>query len=388
MTQLSGQTSEFTGLSSHLHLGLESCPTCGQQIPPDKLEEISGKIAARQREHVLAITAQLENRYESEKAIADAKAKTELESERQQSAVRESRVRDAAQKAAEKFIAEKQAEAEQARRELVAGWQQQLAAAESAQKSAEQTWANLQADVNELRATNATAIETIKAEAKEREKEIRDEATRSAESAAAERIAAIETAQRESDVELKARISEAETARIALEQNQSRLTSELDALRNCNETELTRVREEAAAELLRVRRVATEEAEARFRDNLKANEGAVAEANTKAREAEAKLLILTDQHTSAMETSLKTQREILERAKEDAVNAEKARAFEENQRLSNKVTEMQRALENKTAEELGEGAEVNLFEALKKEFPEDDIRRVPKGTQAPTFSTS
>ncbi len=40
---------------------------------------------------------------------------------------------------------------------------------------------------------------------------------------------------------------------------------------------------------------------------------------------------------------------------------------------------MQRALENKTAEELGEGAEVELFEALKAEFPHDHISRVDKG---------
>jgi len=80
-----------------------------------------------------------------------------------------------------------------------------------------------------------------------------------------------------------------------------------------------------------------------------------------------------------METSLNAQREILERAQEDAVNAEKAKAFEEGQKLSNKVTDLQRALENKTAEELGEGAEVNLFDALRKEFPEDDIQRIPKG---------
>ena len=57
------------------------------------------------------------------------------------------------------------------------------------------------------------------------------------------------------------------------------------------------------------------------------------------------------------------QREILEKAKEDAVNAEKAKAFEENQKLSTKVADLQRALEKKTAEELGEGAEINLLEA-------------------------
>ena len=67
--------------------------------------------------------------------------------------------------------------------------------------------------MNELRANSATALEAIKAEAKEREIEIKNEATRSAESAAAERIAAIETAQRESEVELQARINETEASR-------------------------------------------------------------------------------------------------------------------------------------------------------------------------------
>ncbi len=43
------------------------------------------------------------------------------------------------------------------------------------------------------------------------------------------------------------------------------------------------------------------------------------------------------------------------------------------------MTELQRALDNKTAEELGEGAEVNLYEALRKEFPDDRIERVTKG---------
>jgi hypothetical protein len=35
---------------------------------------------------------------------------------------------------------------------------------------------------------------------------------------------------------------------------------------------------------------------------------------------------------------------------------------------------------NRTAEELGEGAEIDLFEALKKEFPGDRIERIAKGS--------
>src|SRR4029077_2145216 len=55
-------------------------------------------------------------------------------------------------------------------------------------------------------------------------------------------------------------------------------------------------------------------------------------------------------------------------------------AFDETQKLSNKVAELQRALEKKTADELGEGAEVDLFEALKDEFRDDRIERIAKGT--------
>src|SRR5258708_5007480 len=100
----SGQTTEFK--LPRLPLGLESCPTCGQAIPPDKLEEISGKIAARERERTLAITAQIEKQYTVEKARADAKAQADLVSERQQSAAREARGRQELQKLREANEAE------------------------------------------------------------------------------------------------------------------------------------------------------------------------------------------------------------------------------------------------------------------------------------------
>ena len=208
MTLQSGQTSEFK-LPSHLPLGRESCPSCGQAIPPDKLEEISGRIAARERERTLAITAQLNMQYAAEKARAEAKAKADLEAERQQSAVREIRAREEAQKGAEKLVKE---------------------------------------------------------------------------------------------------------------------------------------------------------------------------ASAKAREAEARVLRLTAQHAAALETGLNEQREIMEQPKEEAVKAEKAKAFKENQKLSTKVSDLQRALDRKTNEELGEGAEINVFEALKAEFKDDRIERIPKGS--------
>ena len=366
-------------LESLRHFNLETCPTCGQEITADKLEEIGGKIAAREREQTLAITAQLERQFAGERARADAKAKTDLELERQQSAAREARARDEAHKAAEKLVSQNQAEAEKARLELVAGWHQQLTEATSAQKSAEQTQANLQKEMQDLREASANALEAARAEAKERELEIQNKAKLTAELAAAERIAAIEHAQRESEAGLQARIDEANASRAAAEQKEAALSAQFDELRNAKEAEVAKIKADAEAEALRIREATAEAVETRFRDARAADAKAVAEADARARQAEGRVLTLTEQHATAMESTLNEQREILEKAKEEAVNAEKAKAFRENQKLSSKVNDLQRALEKKTNEELGEGAEVDVFEALKAEFPDDRISRIAKG---------
>ena len=261
-----------------------------------------------------------------EKIDAESKAKAELEAERQQSAARETRVRDEAQKAAERLISERQAEAEKTRGELVAGWQQQLTEAESARKSAEQVEANLQAETKELRENSVNALEAIKAEAKERELEIENEVKRNTESIAAARIAAIQAAQLETEVRLQALIDEAEANRIAAEQKETTLGLQLADLRQAKESEVAKVREEAATELLRIRQVAIEEAETRFRDTLTAHENAVAESSAKAREAEAKVSTLTDQHALAIEASLNTQREVLEKERPAAIRCVARRA--------------------------------------------------------------
>jgi hypothetical protein len=360
MTTQTRQPSQFTDVTTHVHLSLETCPTCGQDIPADKIEEIGGRIAAREREQALAITLQIEKQYAIEKSAAEAKAKADLESERQQSSLREQRAREETQKAAEKLISETEAQAEQSRGAIVTEWQQKLAEAELARKSAEQTEATLQTEMQVLRENNAQALEAVKTEAQQREVEIRNEATRDAQSAMAERIQAAETARRESEETLQAKINEAEATRSAAQQNEAAL-----------QLQIAKMKEDAANEVARVDQIATERAELRFRDTVAAHEKAVGEANTKARDAE--------KHASELEQDLRTQREIMEQAKDDAINAEKARAFEETQKLSNKVNDLQRALERKTNEELGEGAEVSVFEALRKEFKGDKIERIAKG---------
>ena len=119
--QLVPAAPEFNpSLKAHLHRDGDKCPSCGQDIPPEKLEEISGKIALREREQAHAITTKLAQQYETEKAQASAKAAADLQLERSQSAGREARAREEAEKAAEILLNEKLAAADRAREELQA----------------------------------------------------------------------------------------------------------------------------------------------------------------------------------------------------------------------------------------------------------------------------
>ena len=67
--------------------------------------------------------------------------------------------------------------------------------------------------------------------------------------------------------------------------------------------------------------------------------------------------------------------EAVQREREAAVLAEKAKVL----KLQSELQDMQRKLEGKSAHELGEGSEVDLFEQLRTTFEGDRIQRVPKG---------
>ena len=84
-------------------------------------------------------------------------------------------------------------------------------------------------------------------------------------------------------------------------------------------------------------------------------------------------------HERLLAQRLQHQVELIEREKQDAVNAVNAKHLQETQRLTGKLEDLARQLERKTANELGEGAEIDLFESLKAEFEGDQIKRVSKG---------
>jgi hypothetical protein len=78
---------------------------------------------------------------------------------------------------------------------------------------------------------------------------------------------------------------------------------------------------------------------------------------------------------------LQAQRATFDKSKSDAVNAEKEKYFREKVKLEEQLQEMQRRLQKKSINELGDEGELDLFERLKHEFPNDEIERIKKGRQ-------
>ena len=86
-----------------------------------------------------------------------------------------------------------------------------------------------------------------------------------------------------------------------------------------------------------------------------------------------------EQAEKAVEKALAEQREALDAEKTKAVQKAQAGRFETNKKLQQQVEKLKRQLENKTADELGEGAEIDLYETLREECEDDKITRVKKG---------
>lgn len=181
------------------------------------------------------------------------------------------------------------------------------------------------------------------------------------------RIQARERQQREA-VEDRVR-HEVERARLAAEEEARAALAEAQA--------------EASAERERLEQAFTAREAAAIEESRKAALAEAAEtlgAAERARDAaQAELETLKAQQAGELTARLQEQREALDIEHQKALNAERAKAFEDRQKVEEKVEQLQRELQRKRADELGEGAEVDLFETLRREFPDDKITRVKKG---------
>ena len=121
------------------------------------------------------------------------------------------------------------------------------------------------------------------------------------------------------------------------------------------------------------------EVDARIAEETAALGTKLAEIETARLVAEKRMVEVEASHEVTMAAKLLETRTALEKDRDTAVTAERVKAFEDKQKLENALTDLQRQLQQKTAGELGEGAEVDLYEELKREFEADKIERVEKG---------
>src|SRR5262245_50608947 len=91
--------------------------------------------------------------------------------------------------------------------------------------------------------------------------------------------------------------------------------------------------------------------------------------------AQKQMAALEAAQDTAIELRVEERAATLEQERDAAVLAERTRSFEETQALRQKLEDLTRKLEGKSAHELGEGSEIDLFEELRDAFQADRIHR-------------
>ncbi|MBJ3786389.1 DUF2130 domain-containing protein [Devosia sediminis] len=307
--------------SRHLGANDEVCPWCEQAITHDKFEEISEKIAREEADRLAEIQTRLAMEFAEErnKLAADAQTRidtvTRLGEEATARAVREAKL------VADRLVAQAEeklgAAVVQSRHDVEAAMADKVRTAEEAAIQSARDKQAAEIALNTFKA----AAEGQAAEVADRHKAELETAVANAEDAIRQRASAVVT-------ELKTRLQATETAR--------------------------QLSHEAAEERLR----AVEKERADLQEQLVGTAAA---------------------HEVELTERTNEIRDSLSREMSKAVLDVKAAAFAEKQKLTEAVDDLKRQLERKTAAELGEGSEIDLFEALREAFDGDNIRRVPKG---------
>ena len=363
--------SAANGAISHIHVVSELCPTCDQPIPRDRFDEIKERIEARQLERETQLTALLTEQFGRQKSEAVEQARKE------EAATVEAQVtsaREEERQAAETAATAKLAEAERANKDALAAMQTRMEQAETAKSDA-------QAHVDQIRRDSAQTIEKIKQDAAVKETRIREEAQKLAEAGVQEKLAVMERSRQESEATLHARVKDAEDAKVAARQSNAALQDQLNQVRADGATAIETARQDAEAKVNAARQEATAAAEAAMQEKVTGAELAKSAAESKAAAAEEAARLLKETHESQTQARVSEVRLAMEADKLQAVNAANAARSEENRKMSEQLADLQRKLEQKTAEQLGEGAEVDLYEGLKARFESegDKIERVGKG---------
>jgi hypothetical protein len=177
--------------------------------------------------------------------------------------------------------------------------------------------------------------------------------------------------------EIQRRMAAEQDARIAAltaQHEQEKVAAERKA-----RTALEQLRAEATAaaeqKVVAVKAEAVRAAEASLQAKLAEIQSRLAQAEQAKASAHEQMVALKETQEATVEQRVQERQSALQQEKDSAVLAERAKVL----KLQSELADMQRKLEGKSAHELGEGSEVDLFEQLKATFEGDRIWRVGKG---------
>jgi len=172
---------------------------------------------------------------------------------------------------------------------------------------------------------------------------------------------------RESSVRQQAAVEVETRIRAEAEKAMAALTAERDqAASKLKETE---------AREATIRQQAVAEAESRIREEAAKTLAAVTADRDQVASKLNEALGVAEQHQRALEQ----QRQALELDRDVKLLDKVAEHNREREQLQKKIDGLTRSLQHKTANDLGDGAEINIYEALRDAFVGDDISRIKKG---------
>lgn len=312
----------------HLHPVGDVCPTCDQPIPHERAEEVRRRLEDRAKQQADELTAKLQEKFERD--TAEITERNRIETENKLAAART-----------------------EAKATALTEAKIQIDAANASSRAAEEALAAKVTEAAEAQAEMASRLAEVQRNGEAALAQVKE--------AAAKDLAQAKTAAVEAAAD---QLRTAEADKLAAQEASAALQAQLEATEQA-----------AASAIEQAKTEASEAAQLKINDALAAKQAAETLAATAQREAEA---IKANQET-ALASALLEQREALEADKASALSAARSQAFVENQKLLDKVGELQRTLDKKTAEELGEGAEIDLFESLRTEFEDDRFERIKKG---------
>jgi hypothetical protein len=340
---------------------LEQCPLCGTGLSEVKFEEIQAKLrleeqkkAAAQNQQEAALRLRLEQRLSEElqrqQQTLEKKAQDEAEA---RSKLVASELSAAAKKVKEAETRELEVR-KQAKEELDS---EKLLAQSRAREAAEGQIRQTVAERDEL-AKKLNEVQQREADAK---KEMLLEIER-------QRQAAEKRAHENAAEKVNALILERDQATAKAKEAEGR---EIEVRRDvAQQIERQKVATEA-----RVRAAADEQIKKLMLERDQATKKA---GEAEAREADVRRKTM-EEATKERLKELANQRETLETDKTLALLKQQSEFNRQRESFQSKLHILEKQVQNKTANELGDGAEIDLYETLREWFPTDKIDRVPKG---------